>query len=92
MPQARVNKAATDFQPPPFKVSRVFHAGRETVFKAWSSGDHVKRWFAPDTFTVPDAKVEMHAGGAFDVCMRSPAGEEHWIRGRFVEVTPIQDW
>jgi uncharacterized protein YndB with AHSA1/START domain len=75
-------------QPQPLRLSRVFHARRETVFKAWGSGDHVKRWFAPDTFTVPDAKVEMHVGGAFDVCMRSPAGEEHWIRGRFVEVTP----
>jgi uncharacterized protein YndB with AHSA1/START domain len=75
-------------QPQPLRLSRVLHARRETVFKAWSSGDHVKRWFAPDTFTVPEANVEMHVGGAFDVCMRSPAGEEHWIRGRFVEVTP----
>jgi uncharacterized protein YndB with AHSA1/START domain len=30
----------------------------------------------------------MHVGGAFDVCMRSPQGEEHWIRGTFVEVVP----
>jgi uncharacterized protein YndB with AHSA1/START domain len=30
----------------------------------------------------------MHIGGSFDVCMRSPAGEEHWTRGRFVEVSP----
>jgi uncharacterized protein YndB with AHSA1/START domain len=75
-------------QPQPLRLSRVFYARRETVFKAWSSGDHVKRWFSPDTFNVPDAKVEMHVGGRFDVCMRSPAGEEHWIRGKFVEVTP----
>jgi uncharacterized protein YndB with AHSA1/START domain len=75
-------------QPQPLRLSRIFHARRETVFKAWSSGDQVKRWFAPETFTVPDAKVEMHAGGVFDVCMRSPAGEQHSIRGRFVEVTP----
>jgi uncharacterized protein YndB with AHSA1/START domain len=75
-------------QPQPLRLSRVFHARRETVFKAWSSGDHVRRWFSPDTFSVPDAKVEMHVGGRFDVCMRSPAGEEHWIRGAFVEVTP----
>jgi uncharacterized protein YndB with AHSA1/START domain len=81
-------QGAAPQQPQPLRLSRIFHARRETVFKAWSSGDHVKRWFAPDTFTVPDAKVEMHPGGAFDVCMRSPAGEEHWIRGRFVEVTP----
>src|SRR6516162_4214959 len=75
-------------QPSPLRLSRVLHAKRETVFKAWSCADHVKRWFCPETFTIPDAKVEMHVGGPFDVCMRSPAGEEHWIRGTFVEVRP----
>jgi uncharacterized protein YndB with AHSA1/START domain len=79
---------ATAQQPPPLRLSGVFHARRETVFKAWSSAEHVKRWFSPETFTVPDAKIQMHVGGAFDVCMCSPTGEQHWIRGRFVEVTP----
>jgi uncharacterized protein YndB with AHSA1/START domain len=76
-------------QPPPLRLSRVFHARPETVFKAWSSADHIKRWFCPETFTVPDATVQMHVGGAFDVCMRSADGEAvHWIRGTFIEVTP----
>jgi len=86
-----VSEAKTDpvvRQPPPLRLSRVFHARRETVFKAWSSSDHVKRWFSPETYTVPNAKVEMHVGGRFDVCMCSPGGEEHWTRGAFVEVTP----
>ncbi len=82
------NKDAVVRQPPPLRLSRIFHARRETVFKAWSSSDHVKRWFSPETFTVSDAKVQMHVGGAFEICMRSPAGEEHWSRGKFVEVTP----
>jgi uncharacterized protein YndB with AHSA1/START domain len=91
MAMARVNEAnkeATVLQPPPLRLSRVLHARRETVFKAWSSADHVKRWFSPETYSVPDAKVEMRVGGPFEVCMRSPAGEEHWIRGTFMEVTP----
>jgi uncharacterized protein YndB with AHSA1/START domain len=82
------NDATAVQQLPPLRLSRVFHARRETVFKAWSSTDHVKRWFSPDTFTVPDAKVQMHVGGPFEVCMRSPTGEVHWTRGTFVEVTP----
>src|SRR5260221_10757578 len=82
------NKDAVVRQTPPLRLSRIFHARRETVFKAWSSSDHVKRWFSPETFTVSDAKVQMHVGGAFEICMRSPAGEEHWSRGKFVEVTP----
>jgi uncharacterized protein YndB with AHSA1/START domain len=73
---------------PPVKLSRTFHAPRAIVFKAWSSADHVKRWFCPETFTVPDARVDMRVGGPFEVCMRSPTGEEHWTRGVFVEVAP----
>jgi uncharacterized protein YndB with AHSA1/START domain len=91
MVMAQVTEAKTDAaerQTPPLRLSRVFHAPRETVFAAWSTTDHVKRWFSPETFTVSDARVEMHVGGPFDVCMRSPTGEEHWIRGTFVEVVP----
>ena len=75
-------------QPAPLRLSRTFHARPQTVFRAWSSADHVKHWFSPQTYEVADAKVEMRVGGAFDVCMRSPDGVEHWTRGTFVEVTP----
>ena len=75
-------------QPPPLKLSRVFQARRETVFQAWSTAEHIKRWFCPETFTIPHATVEMRAGGRFEVCMQSPAGIEHWIRGSFAEVVP----
>jgi len=73
-------------QPAPTRLSRTLHAPRATVFKAWSSADSVKQWFAPQPYTVPEAKVELRVGGAFDICMRSPAGELHWTRGTFVEV------
>jgi uncharacterized protein YndB with AHSA1/START domain len=75
-------------QPPPLRVSRTFRAGRETVFKAWSTADHVRNWFSPRTYSVCDARVEMQVGGAFAVCMLSPSGEQHWTRGTLVEVTP----
>ena len=78
----------TSEQMPPLRLSRTLRAPRSTVFRAWTSAEHVKRWFCPKTFTIPDAKVERHVGGAFDVCMRSPAGEQHWIRGTFVEIKP----
>jgi uncharacterized protein YndB with AHSA1/START domain len=72
----------------PLTLSRTFHAPRSIVFKAWTSAEHVRRWFCPDTYLIPDAKVELRVGGPFEVCMRSPAGEEHWTRGVFVEVVP----
>jgi uncharacterized protein YndB with AHSA1/START domain len=82
----RIDNVQAQIQPAPLRVSRTFSAPRETVFKAWSSADHVKRWFCPDGYSVPEAKVEMRVGGAFEVCMRSPEGVEHWTRGTFTEV------
>src|SRR4051794_12296718 len=72
-------------QPEPTKISRLLHARRATVFRAWTSAEHVREWFSPQHFTAPQAKVEPHVGGAFEVCMRAPDGQEHWTLGRFVE-------
>jgi uncharacterized protein YndB with AHSA1/START domain len=75
-------------QPAPLRISRTFPAPRTAVFDAWSSADRVTRWFSPETYTVSAATVDMRVGGAFDVRMRAPDGEEHWMRGTFVEVAP----
>jgi uncharacterized protein YndB with AHSA1/START domain len=88
MAQAHETDKGATPQLPPLRLSRVFHARRETVFTAWSTAEHVKRWFCPETFTVPEATVEMRVGGPFELSMRSPAGEEHRISGTFVEVAP----
>jgi uncharacterized protein YndB with AHSA1/START domain len=82
----RIDNVRAQIQPPPLRVSRTFAAPRETVFKAWSSADHIKRWFCPNGYSVPEAKVEMRVGGAFEVCMRSPEGVDHWTKGTFTEV------
>ena len=50
---------ASGYQPPPLKISRTFHAQREAVFKAWSTAEHVKNWFSPQTYSVPEATVDM---------------------------------
>jgi uncharacterized protein YndB with AHSA1/START domain len=82
----KIDDVKLKVDPAPVRVSRLFAAPRETVFKAWSSADHIKRWFCPDGYSVPEAKVEMRVGGAFEVCMRSPQGVDHWTRGTFTEV------
>jgi len=72
----------------PLVVSRVYPAARELVFRAWSSADHVKRWFCPSGYSVPEATVDFCIDGAFEICMRSPEGHDHWTKGRFTEITP----
>jgi uncharacterized protein YndB with AHSA1/START domain len=82
----KIDDTSRKIQPAPLRVSRIFSAPRETMFKAWSSADHVKRWFCPSGYSVPQATVEMRIGGRFEVCMRSPEGMEHWTKGMFTEV------
>jgi uncharacterized protein YndB with AHSA1/START domain len=73
-------------QPEPLIVSRMFPAPRRLVFQAWSSAEHVRHWFCPAGYTVPDARIEFRLGGAFEICMRSPEGRDHWTRGRHTEI------
>jgi uncharacterized protein YndB with AHSA1/START domain len=82
------DKAATNSTPAPLVVTRSFAAPRELVFKAWSSADHIKRWFSPEGCTTPDAEIDFRAGGVFAVCMRLPDGQDSWSRGTFTEVAP----
>ncbi|HEX3663817.1 MAG TPA: SRPBCC family protein [Rhizomicrobium sp.] len=82
------NEKHTASRPAPLKISRQMQAPREIVFRAWSSADHIKRWFAPSNCTVPEAEVDMRVGGVFAVRMCGPEGMDHWSRGTFVEVSP----
>ena len=78
----------SDVQREPLVVSRRFPAPRKLVFQAWSSAEHLRHWFCPAGYTVPDARIEFRVGGAFEICMRSPEGQDHWTRGRYTEIVP----
>ncbi len=85
---ARTNDVNTALKPKPLVISRTFAAPRDLVFKAWSSAEHLKRWFSPEGFTVPEAEIDFRPGGVFDVCMRSPEGQDFWSRGSYNEISP----
>jgi uncharacterized protein YndB with AHSA1/START domain len=72
----------------PLVVTRTFAAPRPLVFKAWSTAEHMKRWFSPEGFTVPEAEIDFRPGGTCAICMRSPAGQDMWSRGKYIEVSP----
>jgi uncharacterized protein YndB with AHSA1/START domain len=73
---------------PPLQLARNFRAPRARVYAAWTDAEQLRRWFCPADYSVPQAQVEPRVGGAFEVCMRSARGEEHWTRGRFTELQP----
>jgi uncharacterized protein YndB with AHSA1/START domain len=73
---------------PPLVMSRVFPASPQLVFQAWSSAEHLRHWFCPAGYSVPEAHVEFKVGGAFDLCMRSADGQDHWMKGTYLEIVP----
>jgi uncharacterized protein YndB with AHSA1/START domain len=54
-------------------VTRVFDAPVEAIWKAWSEPEQVMRWWGPQGFTSPLARMDFREGGASLVCMRAPA-------------------
>lgn len=68
------------------EISRRFPAPRELVFRAWSSAEHLKRWFSPEGMTTPEAIVDFRPGGECSICMRAPDGQDFWSHGEFVEI------
>lgn len=67
-------------------LTRRFDAPRKLVFEAWTTADHLARWFCPAQFTVLDCAVDFRPGGSFEVSMRSPEGENYLWRNVYREI------
>jgi uncharacterized protein YndB with AHSA1/START domain len=66
-------------------ITRIFDAPRPLVFLAWSKPKYLKRWFAPNNFTVAECEMDFRGGGFFRVCMHG-LGNDHWMNGVFREI------
>jgi uncharacterized protein YndB with AHSA1/START domain len=67
---------------------RVVKASREEAWKAWTTADALRRWFAPDHFTVPACSVDLRPGGVWTLTMRGPDGTDYPSVGEYLEVAP----
>src|SRR4030095_6717295 len=52
--------------------TRVFDAPIAQVWKAWSDPELIKKWWGPDRFACPLAKIDFRVGGTSLVCMLAP--------------------
>lgn len=67
-------------------ITRIFDAGREVLWKAWTEREHLKRWWGPKGFPSPVFNVDFLVGGAYLNCMRSPKGKDYWSTGIYREI------
>jgi uncharacterized protein YndB with AHSA1/START domain len=71
-----------------FVVTRVVDAPVEKVWQAWSEPEFVQRWWGPDGFTAPLARMDFREGGTSLVCMRSPEGQDLYNTWSYLSITP----
>lgn len=69
-------------------VSRVIQANPETVFRAWTEPEQLKKWSAPESMEVAVADVDLSIGGRYRIRMRSPEGEEYNAVGSYRVIEP----
>jgi uncharacterized protein YndB with AHSA1/START domain len=67
-------------------MTRVFDAPRELVFDAWTTPEHVQKWFGPRDWTLPFCEIDLRPGGKWRYGMRSPEGQEMWMGGTYQEI------
>jgi uncharacterized protein YndB with AHSA1/START domain len=69
-----------------FILTRIFDAPREAVFKAWTDPGQFAQWWGPQGFTNPVCELDLRAGGAYRVTLRSPDGGEYPLKGKYLEI------
>jgi uncharacterized protein YndB with AHSA1/START domain len=69
-------------------LERDIDVPRPLVWKAWTTPEHVKQWFAPKPWSVSECVIDLRPGGVFRTVMRSPEGDTYPGDGCVLEVVP----
>lgn len=69
-----------------FVINWMFYGPREKLFKAWTEPEQLKKWWGPRGFSTPVARMDLHPGGSYFNCMRSPDGKDFCSTGVVKEV------
>ncbi|QTC92758.1 SRPBCC family protein [Brevundimonas goettingensis] len=72
---------------PTLKMQRTFDAPRDLVWRAWSNPEILVLWMGPVEWPAVSATCDFRVGGAWRICLRSPAtGEDLWQSGIYTEI------
>jgi uncharacterized protein YndB with AHSA1/START domain len=70
-------------------IERFIKAPPALVWKAWSTPEHLAKWWIPAPIECKVIKLDLHPGGAFETRMREGGGEfQPHVEGCFLEIVP----
>jgi uncharacterized protein YndB with AHSA1/START domain len=70
------------------QITRVFDAPRDLVYRAWTTPELIRRWWAGDQGEVISAEVDLRVGGSWRYVMKANAGFEVAFHGEYLEIDP----
>jgi uncharacterized protein YndB with AHSA1/START domain len=70
------------------RITRIFEAPRERVFRAWTDPDEVAAWYGPESFDTPRERIhiDLRVGGRYELTMVQRGGSEFAIGYEIVEL------
>jgi uncharacterized protein YndB with AHSA1/START domain len=69
-------------------IARDFHAPRHLLWRAWTTPELVRRWWAGRRGTVTSAEIDLRVGGTWRYVMEAQGGFEVAFHGTFREIVP----
>jgi uncharacterized protein YndB with AHSA1/START domain len=69
-------------------ITREFNAPKDLVYKAYTTPELIKRWWAGDRGQVTVAEVDLKVGGRWRYAMTANPGFEVAFHGEFREIVP----
>lgn len=69
-------------------LERIIDVPRELVWKAWTTPEHLKKWFTPAPWKTIDCEIDLRPGGLFRTVMLSPDGQEQTNTGCYLQIVP----
>jgi uncharacterized protein YndB with AHSA1/START domain len=69
-------------------ITRQFDAPRHLVYRAWTTPELIRRWWAGDRGQVTSAEVDLRPGGRWRYVMTANGGFEFAFHGEYREIVP----
>jgi len=71
-------------------ITREFDAPPHLVYRAWTTPELIKRWWAGDRGEVTSAEVDLRPGGRWRYVMTASGGFEVAFHGEYQEIVPAE--
>lgn len=70
-------------------IARFIKAPPSVVWKAWSTPEHLEKWWIPAPIECKVIRLDLRPGGAFETRMREGSGDfQPHVDGCFLEIVP----